>query len=126
MSYASRTVSGLMLFALLAVESFRVRRGCAMPSGSVARTGLAMVLFLAVAVPAFVHTYRFGAWIRSCEEIAVESTGWVPIDETDAGRDGGYLTRYHWGWDPFDPRTLGENPVGNYRRSRGLGNFWLW
>lgn len=152
MSYASRTVSGLMLFVLLAVEWLRFRRDCGAGPSCSARAMLALSLFAAATVPAFVHTYRFGAWLRSYEKIALASTGWVAIDETAAGRDGGYLAGYHWGWtspslsivlradaeggllnspsytgwDPFDPRTLDGNPVRAYRRGRGLHGFGVW
>jgi hypothetical protein len=152
LSYASRTVSGLMLFTLLAVEWFRFRRDCGTGSGNPARALLTLTLFIALTVPALVETYRFGAWLRSYERVAVANDGWIAIDETDAGQDGGYLAGYHWGWtspslsivlradaragllnsasyrgwDPFDPRTLEENPVSDYRRGRGLGSFGMW
>lgn len=145
-AYASRTLSGLVLCGLLAVEWYRSRRGEARDSPCPApRVALAIAMFVALSVPAFVHTYRFGVWLKRYEQVAVTTTSWVPIDSTDAGRAGGY----HWGWtspslsivlranidggllnspdytgwDPFDPRTLADNPISRHRRERGLFGF---
>lgn len=150
MTYTSRTVSGLMLLAVLAASWWLHRRA----SGNETTrptplSAIAMMLFVALAIPVFVHTWRFGAWLKSYERVAVARTDWIPIDSVAVGQDGGYLAGYQWGWtspslsivlranhdggllnspsyrgwDPFDPRTLGQNPLRGYRRDGELIRF---
>ena len=147
MTYVSRTVSGLMLLAVLTTSWWRHRRVSGDEiTAPTPLPALAMMLFVTLAVPVFVHTWRFGAWLKSYESAAVARTDWVPIDSVPAGQDGGYLAGYQWGWtspslsivlranhdggllnspsyrgwDPFDPRTLRENPLRDYRRDSEL------
>ena len=150
MNYRSRTVSGLMLFAILAVAWWRHRSQRAVHAApESAMPALALMLFAALSVPAFVNTWRFGAWLKSFERVALARTDWIPIDQTPAGREGGYLASYPWGWtspslsivlransdggllnspaysgwDPFDPRKLPANPLRAYTRDGELFSF---
>jgi len=162
MSYSSRTLSGALMCVVivLAVAEARhtssvtgVRREGGWPEGGAARFRalpiLSAMLFVALLVPAFVQTWKFGVWLKRYETIALAQSSWVPIDETGAGDEGGYCSGFAWawtnpslsivlradssggllnrsdhtGWQPFDPRTLPANPLSSFTREGELLDF---
>ena len=153
MSYASRTVSGVLLCVAFMIGLLGVRRDrrARHHGGSPWIAALSTMLFLALSVPAAVQTVKYGAWLKRYEAIAVAQSAWIPIDQTDAGDEGGYCHGFAWswtnpslsivlradnsggllnesnhtGWQPFDPRQAPANPLAAFQRQGSLFGFEL-
>lgn len=150
MSYASRTVSGVLLCVVFSIGVLGCRSGADGPrSSSRWLAALSAMLFVALSVPAFVQTFKYGVWLKRYESIAVAQSDWVPIDRTDAMDEGGYCAGFAWawtnpsqsmvlradnsggllnasthtGWQPFDPRQAASNPLAAFRREGELFGF---
>ena len=150
MSYASRTVSGVLLCVVFGVALLVHRRAasaCGPPFPGM--PALSAMLFFALSVPALVQTVKYGSWLKRYESTALAQTAWVPIDRTDAQDEGGYCSGFAWawtnpslsivlradnsggllnesthdGWQPFDPRQATGNPLAAFRREGELFSF---
>ncbi|HEY0879474.1 MAG TPA: hypothetical protein VGE10_13585 [Zeimonas sp.] len=128
--YAFRTVSGLLLFAVLSWTSLDVLAKRAFswlnPASPrvAARSALTVYsLFIGLGTAFLVNTFQFGAWVRSFESSAIEATRWVPFDDTDVYAGGGVYDRFSWPWaNPTLSLILrGDNRAGILNHSEYEG-----
>lgn len=148
MHYAFRSVSGLLLFAVLSmaiVPFFRVGRPKPASSVPFSCAVVALALFVGLSIPVLVNSIRFSAWMHDFESAAVGVEHWIPIDETPAYHGGGLYDGFSWpwanpalslivrgnndagvlnhsgyrGWQPFEPERMSDNPLENYRKGSG-------
>jgi hypothetical protein len=107
MQYASRTVTGLALFPLLAMTFFmtiwserRVASGAHVRRGSSAYWLVSAAIFAVQLVPFTIHTYGFGQWLASFETAVTTSSGTRTNDQTVVKFKDSSL--YVWPWtNPF-------------------------